>query len=171
MLESLLTKLFSCEYCETFKNSFFYRTAPVAASAFSIFAQDVNVKRYLPILFSIQSKFKLQNELKIQCPWILTVSRRRRFLFSSRYCNSTTYWWPWIWGGYWIWIGKLCESSQWKTIVSLLTSNMVVVLLLTLLMIKQMNPVTIIRRKRTNLNRKRWAIIWREMIKEQIIAL
>ena len=23
--------MFSCEYCETFKNSFFYRTPPVAA--------------------------------------------------------------------------------------------------------------------------------------------
>ena len=42
VLESLFnngvssTQVFSCEYCEIFKNSFFYRTPPVAASVSSI---------------------------------------------------------------------------------------------------------------------------------------
>ena len=31
-----LTQVFSCEFCETFKNTFFYRTPPMAASTFPI---------------------------------------------------------------------------------------------------------------------------------------
>ena len=34
-----LTQVFSCEFCETFKNTFFYRTLPVTASAIR-FADD-----------------------------------------------------------------------------------------------------------------------------------
>ena len=32
MLEETPTRMFFCEYCEIFKNSFFYRTRLVAAS-------------------------------------------------------------------------------------------------------------------------------------------
>ena len=31
-----LVQLFSCEFCEIFKNAFFYRTPPLAASAISL---------------------------------------------------------------------------------------------------------------------------------------
>ena len=44
----------------------------------------------MTIIFSRQSKFQLQNESKIQCPWSLAASRRRGFFFSSRYFNPTT---------------------------------------------------------------------------------
>ena len=30
------TQAFPCEFCEIFKNTFFYRTPPVAASAFNV---------------------------------------------------------------------------------------------------------------------------------------
>ena len=47
-------------------------------------------------------------------------------------------------------------------------SIMVMVILLTLFMIKQMNRVTKVNRKRTTLDWKRWAMIWQERMKEQI---
>ena len=37
-------QMFSCEYCDIFKNTFFYRTPPVAASAYSEASQTSNVK-------------------------------------------------------------------------------------------------------------------------------
>ena len=50
-LESLLketrTQVFSCEYCETFKNSFFYRTPLMAASGIeNIVCDTYNPKFY-----------------------------------------------------------------------------------------------------------------------------
>ena len=40
-------KLFSCEICEIFKNSFFYRTPPVDASVFQQeFASTENTRLY-----------------------------------------------------------------------------------------------------------------------------
>ena len=50
-------------------------------------------------------------------------------------------------------------------------SIMAMELLLTLLMIKHMSPVTIVRRKITNLNRKRCMMIRKEMIEKQISTL
>ena len=32
-----LAQVFSCEFCEIFKNTFYYRTPPVAASAMTVF--------------------------------------------------------------------------------------------------------------------------------------
>ena len=32
--KEILAQVFSCEFCEIFKNNFFYRTLPVAASDF-----------------------------------------------------------------------------------------------------------------------------------------
>ena len=48
-MESLFNKVagfqvFSCEYCKIFKNKFFYRAPPVAASAYSEASQTSNVK-------------------------------------------------------------------------------------------------------------------------------
>ena len=45
------TQVFSCGFCETFKNNFFHRTPPVAASAISdqnsISIPPENVKKHL----------------------------------------------------------------------------------------------------------------------------
>ena len=39
--KEILTQLFSCEFCKIFKNTFFYRTFPVAASSLSpVFCRD-----------------------------------------------------------------------------------------------------------------------------------
>ena len=35
LLKKLQTQVFSCEICETFKNTYFHRTLPVATSDFS----------------------------------------------------------------------------------------------------------------------------------------
>ena len=35
-LQETPTLVFSCEYCENFKNSFIYRTTPVAASVYGL---------------------------------------------------------------------------------------------------------------------------------------
>ena len=37
--KEILAQVFSCEFCEIFKNTFFYRTPPVAAS---VFEKDVS---------------------------------------------------------------------------------------------------------------------------------
>ena len=68
MLESLNNKVyykespahvFSCEYCEIFKNSFFYRTPPVAASR-DIQASYITPKR--KFYFVLCFHFRLKRE-------------------------------------------------------------------------------------------------------------
>ena len=45
------TQMFSCEYCEIFKNSFCYRTPPVAASVESKSEIDETLKTFLGIMY------------------------------------------------------------------------------------------------------------------------
>ena len=45
------TRMFSCEYCEIFKNSFCYRTPPVAASVESKSEIDETLKTFLGIIY------------------------------------------------------------------------------------------------------------------------
>ena len=48
-----LAQVFSCEFCEIFKNTFFNRTPTVAASRYLL----LKVQTYFKLLFSIQSSY------------------------------------------------------------------------------------------------------------------
>ena len=42
VLKEAPTQVFSCEFCENFKNTFFYRTPPKAASGHHLFALKIS---------------------------------------------------------------------------------------------------------------------------------
>ena len=57
VLESLLnktpTQVFSCEICEIFKNTYFYRTPPVSSSIFSVISTMIGFYLKIMLIFRI----------------------------------------------------------------------------------------------------------------------
>ena len=53
LLKKRLAQVFSCEFCEISKNSFSYRTPPVAASVCDIFAATKKFRTWVTFLKSI----------------------------------------------------------------------------------------------------------------------
>ena len=51
-------QVFSCRYCEIFKNSFFFRTPPVAASEIMIFPNSLNLVYVKPLHRKGRKDFK-----------------------------------------------------------------------------------------------------------------
>ena len=103
-----LAQVFFCEFCEIFKDTFFYRTPPVAASGFAtdstvtpregiymlfVGPDDFKVKTYLfPLHFSLVLKmlmtyFLPQNSLK----WQGFTGRDRKYSFLSIWCRISEY--------------------------------------------------------------------------------
>ena len=71
MLESLFnkvaglrtpTQMFFCEYCETLRSAFFYRTPPVAASDLALFANILIRTKFLAVYIASINMFKVNNE-------------------------------------------------------------------------------------------------------------
>ena len=50
------TQVLSCEYCEIFKNSLFYRTLPVAASAFNVLTFVTGLTHLWPMLMPYRNQ-------------------------------------------------------------------------------------------------------------------
>ena len=60
-----LAQVFSCEFCEFFKNTFFYRTTPVAASVFQRSRWLHYGNATLPVTFSDIYMVKMENDVVI----------------------------------------------------------------------------------------------------------
>ena len=87
--------VFSCEFCKTFRNTFFYRTHPVAASALQYSDSNKNDPDSLPkngainpagnYMFKVndrntRTRFEICSKLKIKTP------ERRPASFWRLYC-------------------------------------------------------------------------------------
>ena len=94
-----LAKMFSCEFCDIFKNTFFYRTLPVAASEQGTSKVVVTDMRYFgkrnfswiwQISFQVRKCISSRKTGYVFWVWMNSSNNHERQSFSTTFCKQAT---------------------------------------------------------------------------------